>query len=230
MRCYNCGIELTDETNHDEHIPAKNLFATHPPEYKKELLKVPACYECNVGLYSKIDQEIRDAVGILNESDDLKSELTAKAVRSIMRNSNWKDRVFFIDDGKSIDVSFSYNDMESLHIKNFKGLYYAKYGQPISEEFDIKVIAEGDENNKKLQKVDSFMREYLHFETEWSFVGHPKVFRYKMKAQIDGNDGLFYDGENIEDAIGFVCIMDYHEAIHPLVIAQKKNFINENLK
>lgn len=227
MKCYNCGIELTDETNHYEHIPAKNLFATHPPEYKKELLKVPACYDCNVGLYSKIDQEIRDAIGILNESDELKKELTEKSVRSIMRKSNWKDRVFFIDGGKSIEVSFSYNEMESLHIKNFKGLFYSKYGKPISEEYEIKIIAEGDEDNEKLQRVNYFMREYLNFETDYSFVGHPSVFSYKFKAMIDGEDGLFYDGENIDDAVSFTCIMDYHEAIHPLVIAQRKDFINE---
>lgn len=227
MNCYNCGTELTDETNHVEHIPAKNLFTTHPDEYKKNLLTVPACYKCNVELYSKIDQEIRDAIGILNESDDLKKELTEKSVRSIMRKSNWKDRVFFIDGGKSIDISFSYNDMESLHIKNFKGLFYSKYGRPISDDYEIKIIAEGDEGNEKLQKVNSHMRDYLNFQTDYSFIGHPKVFKYKMKAMIDGKDGMFYDDENIDDAISFACIMDYHEAIHPLVIAQRKDFINE---
>lgn len=227
MICYNCGTELTDETNHVEHIPAKNLFATYPAEYKQNLLTVPACYKCNVELYSKIDQEIRDAIGILNESDDLKKELTEKSVRSIMRKSNWKDRVFFIDGGKSIDISFSYNDMESLHIKNFKGLFYSKYGRPISDEYEIKIIAEGDEENEKLQKVNGHMRDYLNYKTDYSFVGHPKVFKYKMKAMIDGKDGMFYDDENIDDAISFACIMDYHEAIHPLVIAQRKDFINE---
>lgn len=227
MNCYNCGIELTKDTNHVEHVPAKNLFATYPEEYKQNLLTVPACYKCNVETYSKIDQEIRDAVGILNDSDELKKDLTAKAVRSIMRKSNWQDRVFIIEEGKSIDISFSYNDMESLHIKNFKGIFYAKYGKPISDEYEIKIIAEGDEDNEKLQKVNSFMREYLNFETEWCFVGHQQVFRYKFKAMIDGNDGMFYDGENIDEAISFGCIMDYHDAIHPLVIAQKKDFINE---
>jgi len=227
MNCYNCGIELTDETNHVEHIPAKNLFSTYPPEYKVNLLTVPACYDCNIGLYSKIDQEIRDAVGVLNENDDLKNEMTAKAVRSIMRKSNWKERVFSIDKGKSFEVSFSYNDIEKLHVKNFKGLFYAKYGQQISDEYQIRIIAEGDEENEKLQKVNGYFREFIDYETDWSHIGHPTVFKYKLKAMIPGEDDMFYDGENIEDAIGFVCTMEYHGALKPLVIAQSNEFITE---
>ncbi|GAA5020531.1 hypothetical protein GCM10011506_04640 [Marivirga lumbricoides] len=227
MNCYNCGIELTDETNHVEHIPAKNLFKTYPPEYKKELLTVPACYDCNIGLYSKIDQEIRDAIGILNENDDLKEEMTAKAVRSIMRKSNWKERVFSIEGGKSFEISFSYNDIEKLHIKNFKGLFYSKYGKSISEEYQIRTIAEGDEENEKLQKVKGYFREYIDYETDWSNIGHPTVFQYKIKAMIPGENDMFYDGENIEDAIGFVCTMEYHGLLKPLVIAQSNEIINK---
>jgi len=226
MNCYNCGIELTDETNHVEHIPAKNLYRTYPPEYKENLLTVPACYDCNIGLYSKIDQEIRDAVGIQNENDDLQQEMTEKAVRSIMRKSNWKERVFSIDNGKSLEVSFSYNDIEKLHIKNFKGLFYEKYGLPISDEHEIKIIAEGDEENEKLQRVDSYFREYINDEMDWTSIGHPSVFKYKIKAMIPGENDLFYDGDNLEDAIGFVCTMEYHGILKPLVIAKKTSFID----
>tara|TARA_R110002073_G_C9489403_1_gene580700 strand:+ start:4945 stop:5631 length:687 start_codon:yes stop_codon:yes gene_type:complete len=227
MNCYNCGIELTNETNHVEHIPAKNLFKTYPDEYKKNLLTIPACYDCNIGLYSKIDHEIRDAIGVLNEKDDLKNEMTAKAVRSIMRKSNWKERVFSIEDGKSLEVSFSYNDIEKLHIKNFKGLFYAKYGVPISDEYQIRIIAEGDEENEKLQRVNNYFREFIDFEMDWSFIGHPEVFQYKVKAMIPGENDMFYDGDNLEEAVGFVCTMEYHGALKPLVIAQTTEFINE---
>jgi hypothetical protein len=227
MNCYNCGIELTEETNHEEHIPAKNLFRDYPNEYKVDLLKVPACYACNIELYSKIDQEIRDAIAIQNENNDLQNEMTRKAVKSIMRKSNWKDRVFSADNGKSFDVSFSYNDIEKLHIKNFKGLFFANYGQPISNEYEIKVIAEGDEENVLLQKANAFLRDYVNFEKGWTHIGHPEVFKYKLKAMIEENDGLFYDGDNINDAIGFVCIMDYHGTLKPLVIANKTEFINQ---
>ncbi|QYJ67137.1 hypothetical protein [Flavobacterium litorale] len=221
MNCYNCGIELSYETNHVEHIPAKNLFNTYPEEYKQNLLTVPACYTCNVELFSKIDQEIRDVIGVLNNSEELKKELTAKAAKSIMRKSNWKDRLFLCENGKSIQVSFSYNDIKSLHIKNFKGLFYGKYGKPLSEKYKIVVIAEGDEEDEKAQEINKSMRRFLNLKTEWDFIGHPKVFRYKMIAC--DNDKMLYDIKNIDDAVGFVCIMNYHNAIHPLVMA----FINK---
>jgi len=227
MNCYNCGIELTNETNHVEHIPAKNLFKTYPDEYKKNLLTIPACYDCNIGLYSKIDHEIRDAIGILNEKDDLKNEMTEKAVRSIMRKSNWKERVFSIDGGTGLEVSFSYDDIEKLHIKNFKGLFYSKYGHTIPDNYEIRIIAEGDEENEKLQRVNDYFREYIDYEMDWSFIGHPEVFKYKIKAMIPGEDDMFYDGDNLEEAIGFVCTMEYHGALKPLVIAQTKEFIDE---
>lgn len=225
MNCYNCGIGLDDVTNHVEHIPAKNLFATHPDEYKQNLLTVPACYKCNVELYSKIDQEIRDAVGILNDSDELKIELTKKAIRSIMRKNNWKDRFFLLDNGNSFEVSFSYNDIISLHIKNFKGLFYAKYNKPISNEYGISVIAEGDENNTQAQTINTFFRDFLNYDSNWNTIGHSKVFKYKIKAIIKGENDVFYDGENIDKAIGFVCIMEYHETIRPLVYALSKEFM-----
>lgn len=225
MKCYNCQIELTPDTNHIEHIPAKNLFSTYPDQYKKNLLTVPACYKCNIELYSKIDQEIRDAIGILNESDDLKKALTEKAVRSIMRKSNWKDRLFFIEEGKSIKVTFDYENFKSLHIKNFKGLFYNKYGKPITSNYEISTISEGDEKNQKLQEYNEMFRNELE-KIDYEIVGHPKVFKYKIMSLTDNGNGLFVDNKDISKAIGFVCTMEYHETIKPLVLALKTDFIN----
>mgnify|MGYP007082276451 FL=1 len=39
MNCYNCNKPLSKKENHEEHIPAKNLFKTYPAKYKKNLLK-----------------------------------------------------------------------------------------------------------------------------------------------------------------------------------------------
>ena len=230
MKCYNCGKELTDETNHDEHIPAKNLFSELEPNFKVNLLKVPACYKCNVKLYSKIDHIIRDVIGVLNEDEDFKKKLTAKATRSITRTKNWKERIFSIDNGKSLEVSFSYEDIKKLHIKNFKGLFYSQYGFPIPDSYEITIIAEGDEENEKAQIVNKNYREFLDYEKEWSHIGHPEVFKYKIKAMIkDEYDAdIFFDGENVEDAIGFVCSMDYLNALKPLVLAQSKESLDEN--
>src|SRR5690606_29040183 len=110
---------------------------------------VPACFECN-NQYSQIDQEIRDAIGIMNDKNKDQNEMTRKSVKSIMRRSNWVDRLFFSEDGKVIAVDFSYDEFKKLHIKNFKGAFYHKYGRPLPENFVVEVIAEGDEGNQKL--------------------------------------------------------------------------------
>ncbi len=224
MQCYNCGKNLTEDTNHKEHIPAKNLFRELEPQFKIDLLKVPACYTCNVELYSKKDHVIRDVIGIINEDEDLK-KITSKATRSITRNINWKDRIFSDDYGKSLDVSFSYEDIKSCHIKNFKGLFYSAYGLPIPDKYEITIIAEGDEGNHNAQIVNNNYREFLNYDKEWQHIGHPKIFKYKMKAMIQDEDDadMFFDGKNIENAIGFVCSMEYANRLKPLVLAQLKD-------
>lgn len=225
MKCYNCGIELTDLTNHGEHIPAKNIFATLPTEYKLQLLKVPACLPCN-NSYSKIDQEIRDAIGILNDKNDLLNELTKKSVASIMRRKNWKDRVIIGENGTEIEVSFSYNEFKTLHIKNFKGLFYSKYGFPISPEYKIDIISEYEEG-LNIQKIADSMYEYINYENDsWPYIGHEEVFKYKLKAMVDGKDGLFYDKEDITGAVGFVCALNYFDQIKSLVMAFKPGYFS----
>jgi hypothetical protein len=79
MKCCDCGIHLNKTEKTAEHIPAKNLYSTYPEEYKQNLLTVPACKSLN-NRYSKIDQVIRDAIGIMNENDANQLSLTKKAV------------------------------------------------------------------------------------------------------------------------------------------------------
>ena len=76
--CYNCGNELNSQNRTREHIPAQNMFVGYPDEYKVNRITVPACYSCN-NLYSKVDQEIRDAIGIMNEDNMQQHELTRKS-------------------------------------------------------------------------------------------------------------------------------------------------------
>lgn len=91
-KCYNCGIDLNEENKTREHIPAKNLFAGYSDEYKKNLLTVPACRKCNEE-FSKTDQQVRDAIGIMNEDDQKKHEATRRSVKSILRQPKGLDRL-----------------------------------------------------------------------------------------------------------------------------------------
>ncbi len=84
MICYNCGIELTNENKTAEHIPAKNLYAGQPAEVKQNLLTVPACFDCN-NKFSNIDSEIRDIIGISNDSLTENQVISEKAAKSLLR-------------------------------------------------------------------------------------------------------------------------------------------------
>jgi len=51
---------------------------------KFERITVPACFDCN-NIFSQIDQELRDAVGVTRESDEIPKVTTEKSVKSILR-------------------------------------------------------------------------------------------------------------------------------------------------
>lgn len=227
MNCYDCGIPLTLETKTAEHIPAKNLFATYPASFKQNLITVPACLTCN-NRFSKVDQEIRDAIGIMNENKTEQLELTKKAVRSIFRNGNWTERVSDIDNPNKFSVSFNYFDLEKLHIKNLKGLFYHKYGKPIGDNFEFKAISEGDEKDEKLQRIKSEFSNYINQDTSWEIIGHENIFRYKLKALIPNEFGQLSGNGVLNDSNGFVCLMEYHKILKPLVIVTKKTLINRD--
>lgn len=80
--CYNCGNEFPEENITREHIPAQNLFVGYGNEYKVNRLVVPACFDCN-NQYSQIDQEIRDAIGIMNNHNDDQIELTRNRLNQL---------------------------------------------------------------------------------------------------------------------------------------------------
>lgn len=224
-KCYNCGINLTDENKTREHIPAQNTFVGYSPEYKENRLVVPACHTCN-NQYSKIDQEIRDAIGIMNEKNDMQEELTRKSVKSIMRRKNWMDRLHF-DNGKVSAVTFDYNEFKKLHIKNFKGIFYEKFGFPLPNEFEIEIIAEGDEEDQKLMGIAENLYNYVAEGNHWNISGHKDVFQYKIKTLTPDEKGNIIDVDSLDYAIGIVAVLVYHKTISPVIFAAKKEFLEK---
>ena len=224
-KCYNCGIDLTNENKTREHIPAQNTFVGYPPEYKNNRLVIPACHTCN-NQYSKIDQEIRDAIGIMNENNDMQGELTRKSVKSIMRRENWMDRLHF-DDGKVSAVTFDYNEFKNLHIKNFKGVFYEKFGYPLPEEFEVEIIAEGDEEDKKLMGIAQNLYNYVAEGNHWKVSGHQDVFQYKIKTLTPDEKGQITDADNLENTLGIVGVLVYHKTISPVIFAAKKEYLEK---
>jgi hypothetical protein len=226
IKCYNCGNEFPQDQITREHIPAQNIFGGYGDEYKKNRIVVPACFECN-NQYSLIDQEIRDAVGIMNDKNQEQNEMTRKSVKSIMRRSNWVDRLMFSDDGRVMAVNFSYDEFKKLHIKNFKGLFYHKYGRPLPEDFEVEIIAEGDEDNQKLVGIGKIFFEYVNANDGLFPSGHEDIFMYNIKTMNATETEEIIDTGDVDSALCIVGVLVYHKNLTSIVIAARKDFIEK---
>lgn len=220
--CYNCGKELTEDNTTVEHVPAKNLYEGFGDEFKKNRITVPACNSCN-NLYSKIDQEIRDALAIKNDSLEEKQNLTGKGVRSIMRRSNWTDRTHFNLYGQVVAVDFSYNDLKQIHVKNFKALFFRKYGFPVPDNFEIDIIADGDDEKIETATV---IHDYLRADKEFEYSGHPNIFKFILKDMTpdEPNNRIFESGD-FDKLVGVAGLLVYHDDMGAVIVAGKKDFI-----
>ncbi|WP_156039959.1 hypothetical protein [Aureispira sp. CCB-QB1] len=226
MKCYNCGKELTKQTKTKEHIPAQAYFVGYGDEYKLNRITVPACYPCNQK-YSKIDNEIRDALGVINESDEKQKELSRKAAKSILQNIKGRtNRLHFDESGNIEAVEFNYNDFKTLAIKDFKGLFYKKYGFPLPKNWKVEIIADF-ENNSNLDAAKAGLLAYLNKDTQWSKSGHLDIFSYKLKALTPDENGDITDGKNIENTKSFASVQVYHDRISFIVVAARKKYLNK---
>jgi hypothetical protein len=220
--CYDCGIEITKNNRTVEHVPAKNLYEGFSEKFKMNRITVPACRECNQK-YSKIDQEIRDALAVKNADPAKMAELTGKGVRSIFRRKNWKDRLHVDVNGHVEAVEFSYDELKQLHIKNFKALFYRKYGFPLPKDFMIEIIADGDDN---MAPAAAVLYDYATIQTQWEVSGSEEVFKFILKdITIDRGKDVIYESKQFEKCEAVVGILVYHDSIAAVVSAGRQEFI-----
>lgn len=221
--CYNCSKELTKDNRTVEHVPAKNLYEGFGNEFKKNRITVPSCVECN-NLYSKIDQEIRDAIAVTNGDLKQRKELTGKGVRSIFRHSNWKSRTHIDINGNVTAVDFSYADLCKLHIKNFKALFFRKYGCPVPGNFIIEVFADGDE---ALIASAQVIHNYIRQDKEWEISGYADIFKFILKDMTtDLEQHIIYESNNLDKLQAVAGLLVYHDDIGTIVVAGKKDYID----
>lgn len=229
-KCYDCGIELNKQNKTKEHIPAQNLFYGFSEEYKINRITVPACNECN-NKYSKIDQEIRDVIGVINDKNENQKEITQKAIKNIMRFQNWQNRVDMYGNERieNISVSFSYENLRQLHIKNFKGVFYYQNLIPLHKNFHVEIIAEGDEVDSKLILIKNMFKDYLD-KKPWIQSGHKDIFRFKSAMINLNKPSMKYDFSEtqiIDESDFIVTEFYYHNAINPMVFAAKNTFLEK---
>ena len=223
-KCYNCGVpfsELKKVERTKEHIPARALFAGYPLEYRENRETVPACLKCNEE-YASIDDEIRDLIGVTNESDAQKKELAARTVRKIFSNKKELDNRISIENDK-ISFKFNMSVIDKLHFKNFKGIYTAITKKPLSDCYKLDVYSLGQDENK-LNLGAKFIKEIEELDN-WNISGHKNVFKYKMVAIEDNSTTLLnFENEIIKLEPKYImCAMQYNLTVVALVVGLKED-------
>ena len=226
-KCYNCGIPLNTlqkSYRTKEHIPAQTFFNGYPEEYKDQRKTVPACYDCNQE-YSKIDDQLRDLIGVINENDPQKAEITKNTIKKILVNKKELNKRMLIKEN-NIWFTFDMNLIDKLHKKNFKGIYYKISNQPLPDFFKLDVYSLG-QDLKKLELGETFITELKNIGN-WDKSGNKKVFKFKIgyvdlvnTKMIEFNSKT----ENKEPDI-LVCAMEYNLSVIALVVGMKPNMEN----
>ena len=216
--CYNCGIPLDRKSNKREHIPAQCLFYGYSEEYKINIITVPCCQICN-NKYSNIDQDIRDLVGIAKDEMTIEDNVTKKAVRSIIKsNKKWINRVYLDENGNASAVTFNYDAIRDINIKNFKGIFYHKVGERLSENLSVHVILP---NYEKYSVHGKIICDLLLSDNEkWEISGHNTIFKYIIKGIANGNCNNLIKTENLAAPIGLAAILVYHSSFECIVLAR----------
>ena len=205
--CYDCGKIIHTGDKDREHIPAQCFYSGLGPEYKIERITLDSHKVCNQK-YSKIDQELRDAIGISIENQEDNPELISKSIRSILRKKSGIERI--TSKNGEVFVDFNYEDLRSLHIKNFKGIFYREFGIPIPDKFFIEISTAGEQDNFSFELMNSLYQIVNQYIEEWKISGHRDVFKYKI-AVFENYDLSEFNANSNEQII--FCVMVYHKNI-----------------
>lgn len=233
--CYNCGIAMnrpgtqplaTSQTR--EHIPAQNLFIGYPDEYKANRITVPGCYNCNQE-YSTIDNEMRDALGVINERDPLRDEITRRAVRNMIGRDNFRERVVMTEDQR-LGFIFNYEPFFRYNIKNFKGIFHHICRFPFpNAEYGVwsLFVNGGDEQDRgHMERFGFQLYELIIQNAQWEHSGHPNIFQYIIKGvHIDRNNNCTFN-DNVSGSPFIMCICKYHNQIEMITLAFNRGNFN----
>ncbi|MEX0967632.1 MAG: hypothetical protein WD077_10365 [Bacteroidia bacterium] len=178
MKCYNCSKDFIKRELTKEHIPGQNLYIDFDSQHKKNRITVPACFICN-NSYSKGDEELRNWLGTISELGQ-SNILTKKSVKSFLRHDPDFTRLVFNDQGKVIGTQYKKGDINSAHIKNFKGLFYKQYGFPLPLDYKILPYYEND----RVELTGSII-SYLRTNFPWKYSGSPDIFQYIIQPYVE---------------------------------------------
>jgi hypothetical protein len=220
-------VILTADNKTSEHIPAKNLYAGQPSEYKENLLTVPACFDCN-HKFSTIDSEIRDMIGISNDSLTENQIISETAVRGMFRQKAY-DRFNFNQHGQVESVTFKLKNALDIHTKNFKGVFLKEYGELVPEEYTIHIIADGCENSE--MTLGFIFYDLLRQPNpEWKFSGHPNIFKYLLSGYSFNTENIIFKDEENKKPMIFAALLVYYELIGAFIFCANSAIMEESRK
>jgi hypothetical protein len=207
--CYDCGMPIEKSELTKEHIPAQCFFVGYGEEFKVNRITIPAHKVCNQ-YYSKIDQELRNAIGVMTNNQTDKRELVSKSLKSLFSKKDGIERLSF--ENGTIAMSFNYGILRELHLKNFKGLFFHKYKIPLPERFTIEIVTVGDQEKFPLEQCDQLFHTVDNLIPKWEISGHSEIFKYKLVVFDSYGNNCEFDN-NSKDQLIF-SIMVYNEELY----------------
>lgn len=176
--CYNCGCELTKDKKTREHIPMKALYIGYPLDKLPESKTVPGCNVCN-NYYSKIEEDFKNIIALWAVNENIK--ISDEFILSAGRSPKLRSKVQLLHN--KIIAKFNSKEYDDVHIKNFKGLFWKRYGLPLGDDYRINVYADISESIN-YPNISTELKDLLRkrFDYEHSdFVVHRDVFQYEIK-------------------------------------------------
>jgi len=198
-----------------EHIPQKCLYDGYGDDYKLNRLTVVSCLECNQ-IYSGVENDLRDYIGIINDNNKKQQELTKKGAESIDGEKNGENRIVKDEQGNVRGVIFDYNRIDKNHIKNFKGVYNKKFKSIVPKHYDIKVVYLPSD-----EEVVNLALKFLEENSTWEISGHDDIFRYKV-VRYKSRGSTMVVSSTLRESLGAFALLEYHKSIQVLIIGRRK--------
>ena len=217
--CYNCGKPFTESnTKTVEHVPMKALFAEKSDDYKRNIVTVKGCFQCN-NEYSKLDSEFRDFVSVAIDDN----ALSAKMARGLKRSKSFEKKISFSKDGMFME--FDLNNLDQIHRKHMKALFYYVYSIPFPKDWNIS-IANNYGERSDINSYHTLKRYVLPIldekNIEWRISGHKDIFYYRIKTirPMEYVDDFQLDVTDLKKGDYIICEIKYFKNIHTIMLAE----------
>lgn len=251
MYCYNCGKSVSNEStinesedvdvvlkNHPEHVPAKCFYVDATLDQKRNLITVPACFRCN-NKFSSIDDELRNILGITNNSKDKGEKLTNKSVQALLRKNNWQNQVVINRTGQFAAVKFNRDNVYLIYEKNFRALIYHQLGLLLNSDYKILILYDGFQFNidgsysrdeqKTFEKKVLMLSRMLMDNGSWKSSGDKEIFEFIILPLSYNEQNVIIPESDATKAVSFIMMQVYHQIVEVVILAYNLSAISKGI-